>query len=109
MKTKSQILDENSPIKVSPNKIIDFLLRQGMKILELVESGEFFNIEAIGSDDVGRPFEKMCGLHPCDVRHRREGVGEVTRGPLHAVPVIDASTASFFVYVKLEECTETSR
>ena len=54
------------PVEMSSDKLVDFVLRNGVKVLELVESRKLFDIESIWRDHVWNSLEQMLRLQTCD-------------------------------------------
>ena len=46
-------------VEVAADEFVDFVFREGVQVLEFVEGGEFFHVEAVGGDDVGFAFEEV--------------------------------------------------
>jgi len=47
-----QHINNDVPMKVTTNEIVNFLLGHGMTILKLVQSGKFLNVESVRRNDI---------------------------------------------------------
>ena len=90
-------------VEMTADKVIDLLLGLQMQILELVDRGEFLDVQPVRQDTVRLALEQMLTLERRDVRHGRENVGRMRRSSLNAVPVVDASLAGLGIYVEVLE------
>ena len=59
-------------IKMSPHKLVDFLLKLRVQVLELVQIAD--HVKTVGSDDIGFTFDQVFGFLAGDFRHGGEGV-----------------------------------
>lgn len=75
-----------------------------MKVLELMKSCKLFDVQAVGGDNVWLALKEMLSLNAGDLGDSGEGVGQVCRTPLHAVPMIDPSLTCLLIYIELEKC-----
>lgn len=91
------------PIKVSSDELVDFLFGESVEVLELVEGGEFDDVQSVGSDDVRFTFEKMLSLQAGDFRNCGEHVCQVRSGPFQTVSVVNLPFARLFIHVKLQK------
>lgn len=88
-------------IEMPANKLVDFLLRSRMKILELVHCLELDYIQAIWKDAIWLSLQKVLAL-PCgDSADCGEYICAVRGSAFNAVAVIYATFASFMVNIKV--------
>lgn len=52
---------------MTTNKLVNFSLALGVKVLELVDGLELADVESIGEDAIGLAFEKMFALKGGDM------------------------------------------
>lgn len=73
------------PVKVAANKLVNLLLRHGVKVLELVERGELLHVQAVRCYYVGLALQEMLCFIAGDLRHSREYVREIRGGTFETV------------------------
>jgi len=88
-------------VEVATNKVVYFLFGEGVQVLELVEGAELLDTQAVWGDYVRFAFEKVLGLVAGYLTDCGEDVGAVAGCSFHAVSVVDATLAGFFVTVEL--------
>lgn len=87
-------------VEVTAYEVVDFLFRDGVQVLKLVESAELFHAEAVGRGHVGLALEQIVRLVARDLRHCGEHVGAMSGGSFHAVAMVDATIAGLFVQIE---------
>lgn len=90
-------------VEMSSYEVMDLLFRLLMQILELVHSGEFLHVQAIGQYSIRLPLEQMLAFVSRDVGDGGEDVGRVCRGPFDAVSVVYAALSSFCIHIEVLE------
>lgn len=88
-------------VKVTSNKIVDFLLGRGMEVLKFVHCLELDNIQTVGKDTVRLALQQVLRFVCGDVRDSCEDICAMSSGAFHAVAMVDAAFSSFVIHVKV--------
>lgn len=88
---------------MSSDEFVDLFFRYSVQVLELVQSGEFDDVETVGCNHVRFDSEKVFGFVTGDIRYGGESMSEMRSRPFHAVSVIYLPLTRLVIYIELEK------
>ena len=88
-------------VEVSAHKLVDLLLRGGVKVLELVHRLELDDVQTVRENAVWFPLEQVLRLVSSDMGDRRENVGAMGCRSLDAVAVVDPALSCFMINIEI--------
>ena len=94
-------LEVDVAVKMTSHKIVDFLFRLLVEVLELVHGREFLHIQPVRYDAIGPPLQEVLAFIGGDVRDRGEDVGRVRGSTFDAVSMVNSPFPGLGVHIKV--------
>ena len=88
-------------VKVTADKLVDFLLFDLVQVLELVHRLEFDHVQPVRQYPVGFTLKQVFQLVSGNMGHRGEHIGGVSGTAFNAVTVVNTPLTGFNINVKL--------